>query len=109
MLRLCLKFPKIPKDIIAIDCGHQIYIAIENYMLALPDSVCDSEGIRAQFGIDGFENFKSKVTTFWPIIMYIIGSNIKPFPISNYIGRSHPKDLNKFLEKFAAEVNRLQN
>lgn len=103
-----LKIPKVPREIIAIDSGHAIYMGIENCLLALPESVCELDVIRAQFGIDGFQQTKSKSTSSWPIIMYIIGSNIQPFPIHNYIGRRHPKDLNKYLEKFAAEVDRLQ-
>lgn len=103
-----LKIPKIPKDIIPIDSGHAIYIGIQNCMLALPESLCELEIIEAQFGIDGFQQTKSKSTSSWPIIMYIVGSNIKPFAIHNYIGTKSPKDLNKYLERFAAEVDRLQ-
>lgn len=94
--RTLLKIPKFAKNITPVDEGHALYLGIQECLLGLPESVAKLGRIQGQFGMDGYSSSESKSNTAWPIIMYIVGSNIKPFPISNYVGRKSPKDLNKF-------------
>lgn len=102
-----LKIPKFDKIITPVDKGHALYLGIQ-CLLGLPESVAKLGKIQGQFGIDGYSGSESRSTSAWPIIMHIVGSNIKPFPISNYVGRKSPKDLNKFLESFANGIQLLE-
>uniref|UniRef100_A0A1Y1K4M3 Transposase domain-containing protein n=1 Tax=Photinus pyralis TaxID=7054 RepID=A0A1Y1K4M3_PHOPY len=61
-----------------------------------------------QFNIDGMQVFKSKNTSFWPILCMINGPVRFVFPVAIYCGSKKPP-LQDYLEKFVNELISLIN
>jgi len=69
----------------------------------------DMTEIKLVIGIDGLPIAKSCNNQLWPILAYIVSSEIKKtvFPVGIYYGKSKPNDSNDFLEDFIVEAKEL--
>jgi len=65
--------------------------------------------IKLVIGIDGLPIAKSCNNQLWPILAYIVSSDINKtvFPIGIYYGKSKPNDSNDFLKDFIVEAKKL--
>jgi len=65
--------------------------------------------IKVVIGIDGLPIAMSCNNQLWPILAYIVSSEITKtvFPVGIYYGKSKPNDSNDFLEDFIAEAKEL--
>lgn len=59
-------------------------------------------------GIDGFAIAKSSTHCGWPILGTLSNENVPPFLIAMYVGYKELKEIDPFLEDFAAEVKLLR-
>lgn len=59
-------------------------------------------------GVDGASMAHSSSTNAWPIMGYIMGSNIAPFDIGLYVGPTKPRSICDFLQDFGHEADDLQ-
>lgn len=51
-------------------------------------------------GTDGFQMANSSKTVGWPILGYIVGTDLDPFLIGLYIGKEKPKSIDEFMSHF---------
>lgn len=58
-------------------------------------------------GINGFSIANASKLCGWPIMGYIVDSNLPPFLIGLYTGRGDPKSFNEFLKQFCDEAREL--
>lgn len=59
------------------------------------------------FNIDGIPLFKSSKVQLWSILGMIKNILLPPFTISIFCGTEKPKPLNKFLDDFIVELDKL--
>ncbi|KAL7290496.1 hypothetical protein TKK_0015270 [Trichogramma kaykai] len=65
--------------------------------------------LKLDFNIDGVKIKKSSSKTLWPIlcrVFYETSPNVyKPFPVALFYGKGKPKEVDKYLKKFIADLN----
>lgn len=96
------------RDVVPGQCAHY---GIQNFMWTLTDeSVLAKEEIVIDIGIDGASLANSSGLQAWPIIGFIVGTNVTVFDIGIYVGMKKPDSACIFLldyarEKFFIEAN----
>lgn len=102
--RTVMKLPvKTPSPIIVAP-GQYIHIGVENALKYVPVSVTGLEKIVLDINLDGVCMAESPPVTSWPIMLSIVGSNVRPFPCGVYIGPGQPGNANEYLRMFVEEM-----
>ena len=93
--------------------GHLIYFGIkENLYKHFNFDLSSTEVLKLDVNIDGVPVFKSRNTSFWPILCSFSNSikyspnSILPFIVAIFYGESKP-EINHYLEKICSEVKSL--
>jgi len=106
--RTLLKTPKSDNNKIRIvEPGHYYHFGLAQQIQRFaPQNINE---IKVVIGIDGLPITKSCNNQLWPILAYIVSSEIKKtvFPVGIYYGKSKPNDSNDFLEDFVVEAKEL--
>ncbi|KAL7291243.1 hypothetical protein TKK_0014852 [Trichogramma kaykai] len=96
------------------DCeGEFTYLSIlEGLKVCLNPDLHKNNLIKLDFNIDGVKIKKPSPKTLWPILCRVLYEPdpyvYKPFPVAVFYGKSKPKNVTEFLEKFILEINLLQ-
>lgn len=93
------------------DSSELVYFGIESQLKPiLKTSLHPNNTVELLFNMDGIPLFKSSSKQFWPILglVYHVKNYYKPFPIAIQCGNSKTSDVNRYLDQFVCEVNKLQ-
>lgn len=100
--------PKTPIETILVSPGQYyhfgIVIGLQSYC---PTVFFGKTEIVVDIGIDGFSISKSSKLCGWPIMGYMVDSNLPPFLIGLYVGHGDPNSFNDFLQSFCVDAHQL--
>lgn len=90
--------------------GGYVHLGILRYIeKILSCNLFRSSIISMSFNIDGLVLFNNSVKQIWPILGFVnnLGTDLKPFAIGIFYGKSKPEPLDVYLEDFISELSRL--
>lgn len=110
--RTLLDTPTSSPNIIKLDTGNFYYFGLEYALIQclckIRHTLKDGEKLKIGFNIDGIPLFKSSKLQLWPILGVVKNfPDITPFAISIFCGIAKPKPLDRFLNDFIVELNKL--
>lgn len=91
--------------------GQFVYFGIAHHLQRCVNPDVNVENIIfLQFNIDGLSLFKSSDQQLWPILckVFFEPDVYQPFPVAIYSGNGKPPDVDKYFEKFIAEISDLR-
>lgn len=83
-----------------------IVVGLQSYC---PSVFLGKSDVVIDIGIDGFSISKSSKLCGWPIMGYIVDSNLPPFLIGLYGGHGDPSSFNNFLGPFCVDARQLMS